>query len=82
MQLERTEELLRNANQIIESDRKGVQGFIEVAVKNIDKNSFRADFYLHLLGSFLRDPIHADLTTLTEVWCIMFLPHEVKQDPC
>jgi hypothetical protein len=82
MQLERTEELLRNANQMIESDRKGVQGFIEVAVKNIDKNSFRADFYLHLLRSFLLDSIHEDLTTLTEDQCIMFIPHEVKQDPC
>ncbi|CAK9202978.1 unnamed protein product [Sphagnum troendelagicum] len=75
MQLERKDELLRKANQMIGLSRKGVRAFINVVVENV-KNSFKADFYLQLLGSFLLDPISEDLAGVTKDQCIVFIPHE------
>jgi hypothetical protein len=78
MQLERKEGLLRKAKQMIGFNREGVQAFLNVAVDNI-KNSFKADFYLQLLGSFLLDPISEDLAGVTKDQCIVFIPHEVSR---
>ncbi len=78
MQLERKDELLRKANQMIGLNREGVRAFINVAVENV-KNSFKADFYLQLLGSFLLGPISEDLARVTKDQCIVFIPHEVSR---
>jgi hypothetical protein len=78
MQFERKDGLLRKAKQMIGFYREGVQAFLNVAVENL-KNSFKADFYLQLLGSFLLDPISEDLAGLTKDQCIVFIPHEVSR---